>query len=147
MRCRAIRVQLGEARGRYDAIDHVGPGEALTGERLGGHARRDVSTATVGEVGEDPQAGAPSGDLLELGRHGLGDGVEEVGPHRVLAVDEDVHDQHGGVDDARFDLSRSAAATHEARVGFVGEGTQCDRLLEHRGLDCFGIGTPTARRA
>ena len=87
------------------------------------HVGRDAAAhahaALVAEVREDAQADARRRRARRArSATRLGDGVDEVGAHRVAAVDEHVHDDdRRRAEDARLDLARAAAARDEAGDG------------------------------
>ena len=121
---RAVGIELGEARRVDDARDDLVPIHVVGGQHRGGDAAGHANAALVAEVGEDAQADLGVGDLGEAIGHRLGDGVDQVRPHRVAAVDEHVDDDHpvlGAAEDARLDLSRAPAAGHEPRHGAIGQ--------------------------
>ena len=69
------------------------PGQVEVGQQRHRNAAAGPRQPPVGEVGEDAQVHLAAGDLLDERGDALGDGVDEVRAHRVLGVDQQVHDE------------------------------------------------------
>ena len=86
-------------------------------ERLGGDAAAHAHAARCrrGSTGCAGRRAPPAISASAVG-HGLGDGVDEVGAHRVLAVDEDVDDHDVVGEHPRLDAARARRRARRAPV-------------------------------
>ena len=122
----AVDVQFGELAREDDAVAHIRPAEVLGGEPFGRDHGAGAHHCAVGEVGEDPQEHSAAAQLLDERADRLAHRVDEVGAHRIAAVDHEVDDEKLAVAGARaaqvhLDVQRAAAARHHVRVCAVGQ--------------------------
>ena len=83
--------------------------------------QRHAHAALVAEIRQDAQADPSAGDRSDAIGHGLGDRVDEVGPHGVAAVDDHVDDNHVGGEHAHLDPARPSAARDQPTYRAVGQ--------------------------
>ena len=90
------------------------PSSASVASALAGTRASTRTQAPVAQVGQDAQPGPPARQPRRLVGQRLGDGVDHVGPHRVLAVDVHVQDDAPRMR-AHLQRARPAAAIGQAR--------------------------------
>ncbi len=95
------------------------PGRSSVASASGRDAAAHADAAAIAEVREDPQAQLAAAQLGHAVAQGLGDGVDEVGAHRVAAVDEHVDHQHVGAGRPHLEVAwgRRRARPGPARRG------------------------------
>ena len=122
VRAGAIRVALREDGGLLDALGQLFTArEALSIERLVGHAADDRDRPSIGEVGQDAQAHAPARELADARREALAHRVDRVGAHRVAHVDDQMQDEHVA---ARVLVVHAAEPPHLDREGAAARAYQ-----------------------
>ena len=122
---------------------HLRAGEAEVRQRLEGDAAGGAREPQVGEIGEDAQPHPAAGDALDQRRDALAHGVDQVGAHGVLGVDDQVHDRvRLGPDrqQAHFDVLRASAS--RLHRGMQAVRHRQDRVLlpEDRRFGSLGVG-------
>ncbi len=133
VRGRAVRIELREARRVDDAVDDVRRRSMASVARTEAGTRHVTRTQRWSQRFERMRSPTrPPAMAARRSATRLGDGVDEVGPHRVVAVDDDVDDEDVGREDPRLDLARAATARDEAGDGRVGEREQLRRRGDAR---------------
>jgi hypothetical protein len=116
-----IRVELREPRCVDDPVDDLAAVHVGRCQLAGLHAAGHAYAARVAQVRQNAQADTTAGDRRQTVRHRLGDAVDEVRPHRVFAIDDQMHDEHVVGEHAGLDAARAAAAHDHPLDGVVGE--------------------------
>ncbi len=155
----AVGIHAGEVRSDDDAVAHPLAGIALSRE-LGRRQRHlGPGQRPVGQVGKNAQEDVALGDGFDQRGHAFAHAVDEVGAHGVAGIHEQVHHQHLAGHarhrvTAYFNVHRTAAAGHHARVQAVGESQYflalrqdcADRQIHVRDLDDLDLADEDWRR-
>ena len=120
VRGRPVRVGGGEVVGFDDASDHLSAlcGVTVVRHGLGAKAGFNPRHALCGQVGQDAEQDASTGERLDAWRDQFGHGVDRVGTHRVPDVNMQVDHEH------RAQFCRNAMA---------GQAFQAPSKLDHGG--------------
>ena len=143
VRAGAVGVGFGEARRLGDAVRHLRSGEAEIRQLLERNVAGRARQPQVRQVGENAQPHPPAADALQERRHAFAHGVDQVGAHRILRIDDEVHDgMHlvAHLDQPHFEVLGPSAARLHRRLQRV---RGCEDLLaraEDRRPRRLGVG-------
>ena len=143
VRAGAVGVGVREPRGLRDPMRHLRAGEAEVRQRLEGDAAGGAREPQVGEIGEDAQPHPAAGDALDQRRDALAHGVDQVGAHRVLGIDDQVHDRvrlSADRQQSHFEVLRASPSRLHRRMQAVRHGEDRVLLPEDRRLGSLGVG-------
>ena len=93
--------------------------DRLAADGVEGDRRLDHDPPPVRQVAEDPHPQPPLGQRRDPVAHRLGDGVDDVRPHRVAAVDVEVDDDEAVAEVADLEPAPAPAPRDQPRAGAV----------------------------